>query len=114
MKQLDKSHGGSLNHLVGVLMQITFQTCYSLQYIIMRLSGYMNALTVPAFLALKYGMEYLMHHPHEPIMYSRNRIYKNNEIPHQCYFEAGDAEIKKIGNTPASSTHIVMQIMPEI
>ena len=59
-------------------MHITVQTHYDLQYIIMRLSDYMNAPTEPDILDLKYGMEYLMHHPHEPIMYSRNKIYKTH------------------------------------
>ena len=47
------------------------------------------------FLSPKHGMEYFMHHPHEPIMYSRNNIYKTEEIPHQCYFTAEDSEINK-------------------
>ena len=37
-----------------------------------------------------------MHHPHEPIMYSRNKFHRTEKIPHQCYFKAGDAEIRKI------------------
>ena len=36
-----------------------------------------------------------MHHPHEPIMYSRNKINRTEENPHQCYFKSGDAEISK-------------------
>ena len=36
-----------------------------------------------------------MHHPHEPIMYSRNKFHRTEKIPHQCYFKAGDAEIRK-------------------
>ena len=55
----------------------------------------MNYPTEPAFLYLKHGMEYIMHHPHKPIMYSRNRIYKTHEIPHKCFFKSGDAEINK-------------------
>ena len=43
LKQIEKSHGGSLNHWVGGLMYIIVQTCYDLQYLTMRLSGYMNA-----------------------------------------------------------------------
>ena len=35
----------------------------------MRPSGYVNLLTEPVFLALKHGIEYIMHHTHEPIMY---------------------------------------------
>ena len=75
-------------------MHITVQTRYGVQYLIMRLSVYMNSPTEPAFLDLKHVMEYLMHHPHEPIMYSRKNIYNNHEIPHQCLFKTGDAEIK--------------------
>ena len=40
-------------------------------------------------------MKYIMHYPHEPIIYSRNKIHKTEEIPHQCYFKAGDVEISK-------------------
>ena len=56
------------------------QTRYCLQYCTMRLSGYINAQKDPALLALWHGMEYLMNHPHEPILYSRNNISKLNAI----------------------------------
>ena len=35
-------------------------------------------------------MEYLI-----PVMYSGNKIHKTKEIPHKCYFKAGDADISK-------------------
>ena len=38
-------------------MHITVQTSYDLQYLTMRISGYTNAPTEPAFIALKHGME---------------------------------------------------------
>ena len=95
LKQIEKTHGGSLNHWFGGLMNITVQTCYDLQYLTIQLSGYMNASTEPAFLALKHGMEYLMHHPHEPIMHPRKKIHRTEESPHQCYFKAGDVEISR-------------------
>ena len=63
-------------------MHITVQTWYDLQYLTMRLSDYMNAPEEPALLAIKHGMEYLIHYPHELIMYSRRKIYKTHEIPH--------------------------------
>ena len=91
LKQIDRSYGGLLNHWVGGLMHITVENCYGLQYLTMRISGYMNAPTETALLALKNGMEYIMHHPHEPIMYPRNKMYKTYERPHQCYFKVGDA-----------------------
>ena len=84
LKQIEKSHGGSLNHWVGGLMHITVQTHCDLQYLIMCLSGYMNAPTEPAFIYIKHGMEYLMHHPHEPIIYSRKKNHRTKDIPHQC------------------------------
>ena len=40
-------------------------------------------------------MEYLIHHPHELIMYLINKIFKTNESQHQCFFKSGDAEINK-------------------
>ena len=61
----------------------------------MQLSGYMNALTEHPLLALQHGMEYLIHHPHETIIYSRNKMHITKEILHQCYFKAGDSEISK-------------------
>ena len=70
MTQIENSHGGSLNHWVGGLMRITVQTFYVLQYLTMHLSLYMNSPTEPAFVALVHGMEYIMYHTHEPIMYS--------------------------------------------
>ena len=51
-------------------------------YLTVRLSGYTNAPTEPAFLALGQDMEYLMHHPHEPIMYSRKEKFRIHEIPY--------------------------------
>ena len=45
LKQIENSHGGSLNIWDGGLMHITVQTCYDIQYLTMRLSGYMNAPT---------------------------------------------------------------------
>ena len=57
----------------------------------------MNSPTEPAFLDLINGMKYLIHHPHEPIMYSGNKILITNESPHQCFFKTGDAEIKNPG-----------------
>ena len=114
LKQIEKSHEGSLNNWVGVIMHNTVQTRSDLQYIIMSLSGYMNAPTEYDFIDIKHGMEYLMQHPHESIMYSIKKIYKTGETPHQSYLKAGDAEIKKIRNIPTSFTHIVIQIIPEI
>ena len=72
-------------------MHITDQTCYDIKYITMRLSGYMNATTETALIALKNGMEYIMQHPNEPIMYPRKKMYKTYERPHQCYLKVGDA-----------------------
>ena len=95
LKQIYKLHCGSLNHWVGGLVHITIQTCYDFQYLTMRLSGYMNAPTEPSFLDLKHGMEYLMHHLHESIVYSRNKTHITDKIPHQCYFKSGYAEIRK-------------------
>ena len=69
LNQIEKSHGEYLNHWVGVLMHITLQTRYDPQYLIMRLSGYINTPTEPDFITIKQGMEYLTHHTHEPIMY---------------------------------------------
>ena len=67
--QFEKSHGGSLNHWVGGIMHITVQTLYGIKYLTLSLSGHMNAPTEPDFLDLKYDIEYLIHHPHEIIMY---------------------------------------------
>ena len=55
----------------------------------------MNTPKEPDFIALKHGMENLMHHPHEPITYSRKKIHKTDKISHQCYFKSGDAKISK-------------------
>ena len=57
-------------------MHNTVQTHYDLQYLTMHLSGYMNASPEPDLLAIKHEMEYLMHHPHESIMYPQKKIYK--------------------------------------
>ena len=83
LKQIEKSHGVSLNHWVGGIIHITVQTLYDLQYFKMLISGYMNAPTEPVFLNLKHVIQYLMHHTHEPIIYSGNKIHRTEESPHQ-------------------------------
>ena len=45
LKQIEKYHGGYLNHWVGGIIYITVQTRYDLQYSTMRFSGYINAPT---------------------------------------------------------------------
>ena len=70
LEKIEKSYVLFINYWVGWLMQIIAQTCYDIQYIKMHLSGYMNEPSEPAFPDIKHGMEYLMHLPHEPIMYS--------------------------------------------
>ena len=114
LKQIEKSHGGSLNHWVGGIIHITFQTKYDIQYLTMRLSGYMNSPTEPAFIDLKHGMEYLMHHTHEPIMYSRKKIIELKRAPINVTSNQEMQKSTKIRNTLTSFTYIVMQIMPEI
>ena len=78
LKKIVNSQRFSLNLWFSVLMNITVQTCYCFQYITIKLGGYMNSPTEPYFLSLRQGLEYLMHHPHEPIKYSRNEIFKQN------------------------------------
>ena len=56
LKQIENSYVGSLYHWFGDIMQITVQSCYDLQYLTMRLSGYMNAPTESAFLSLRHGI----------------------------------------------------------
>ena len=76
LKYIENSHGGFLNHWVGGIMHITIQIRYDLQSLTICLSGYINDLTQTAFLSLRHDMEYIMHHPYEPIMYSRKKILK--------------------------------------
>ena len=71
LKSIDKSHGESLNQWAGGLMHIPDQKFYELQYLTMRLCGYMNFPIRSAFLAIRHSMEYIMHYPHEQIIYSR-------------------------------------------
>ena len=49
----------------------------------MRISGYINDPTEPELLALRLDIEYLMHHPHEPIMYSIRKTLKLYDGPYQ-------------------------------
>ena len=85
----------TLYHWVGILMHIKVQTRYDSQYITTILSGYINSPTEPTLLSLRYGMEYLVHHPHEPIMYSRKKALIINDITHQYFFKADSAETNK-------------------
>ena len=61
----------------------------------MKLSGYMNYLEETVLLALCHVMEYLMHRPHEPIMYSRNKIFKTSYSPLQYLFKLYKDEINQ-------------------
>ena len=90
-------------------MDITENTHYDLQYLTVCISGYMNDPTQPALLDIRYGMEYLMHHPHEPVMYSTNIFFKTNKIPYKCFFKT-----TKIRNNQNSSINIVTQITQNI
>ena len=56
MKQIENSHGGSLNHWDSGLMHITVQTRYVIQYLTMSLSGYMNATTHPDLISIRHDM----------------------------------------------------------
>ena len=70
-------------------MHIAVQTWYNLQYLTMILIAYINAPKEPEFLALLHGMEYLTQHPHEPIICSRDNIFKANVIPLKFFFKSG-------------------------
>ena len=87
-------------------MHITVQTCYDIQYITMRLSSYMNSPTEPELISLRHGMEYLMQHPLEPIIYSIKKILKLNESPYQCFFKPISIRLTQTSNTPTFS-HIL-------
>ena len=80
----------------------------------MRLSGYMNAPTDLDFLALRHGMENLMHHPHEPIVYSRNKYSKQMKYHINVSSKQVMQKSTKFSYTPTSSTHIVMHITQDI
>ena len=76
-------------------MYITVKTCYDIQNLAIILSVHMNARTEPEFLSLRHGMVYPMHHPHERTIYSRNNIFKLNDIPHQSFFKEDSEDIRK-------------------
>ena len=76
-------------------MNSTVQTQYYFQYLTMKLIGYMNDPTEPAFFAFHHGMDFLMHHPHGTIMYSSKNIFKVNESPLQYFLKLGKADINQ-------------------
>ena len=69
-------------------MHTTVQTWYDIQYLTMCLSGYMDTPIEQAFLDLRHDMEYIMHHEHEHIIHSREKILKINDIPLKCFLKA--------------------------
>ena len=73
----------------------------------MKLSGYMNSPIESKFISLRHGMEHFMHHPHKPIIYSRNNIFKLNDIPHQLFLKAGSAYINKNTGMIQLNSHIL-------
>ena len=114
VRQIDKSRGGLINHWVGVLIHINIQTLYNLQYLTINISGYMNAPKEPDPLALKQGREFIMNHPHERIIYSGNKYTTLMKSPTNVSSKQGIHKSTEICNTPTSSIHIVMNILPEI
>ena len=92
-------------------MYITVQTCYDLQYLTMRPSACMNARTEPDFIALKHGMEHLIQHPYEPIVYSGNKTTNVMKVPSDVTSKQEIEKSTKTMNITTSFTHIVMQIM---
>ena len=74
-------------------MQIIVWTLYDLWTLTMRIIGYIYSSTGPGSFSLIHGMEYIMHHPHEPIMYSRNQNLKINKSTHQWFFNERSTDI---------------------
>ena len=70
--------------------------------------------TDPAFLAIRHGMEYIMHHPHETIVYSRKKSSKQMKYHINASSNKAIQKSTKIRNTLTPSIHIVMQIMQGI
>ena len=61
----------------------------------MILYGYNDAPSIPWYEAPNQAMEYLCHHSHVPILYSRKQVI----IPSiDLYYEKGDGEIVNIKN----------------
>ena len=54
--KIERHHRGSLNPWISVLMYITVQTCYAIQYPTMQLRGYINDPEEAEFLALRHGI----------------------------------------------------------
>ena len=98
----------SLNQWVGGIMRITVETGCDIQYLTISLSEYVNAPIEPEFLDLRHVIKYLMHHPHEPNIYSRNNIFKLIEKPHQCFYKEVSSDIKKYKNNTTYFTHTVI------
>ena len=65
----------------------------------------MNTPTEPELLSIRHGMEYLMHHPHKNIMYPKKKMFKTNDIPHQCFLKGDNSEINK-NNEYSNFIHI--------
>ena len=61
----------------------------------MHLIGYINNTTEPEFLDLQYGIEYLLPHPHEPIVYSMKSIFKVYESPLKCFLKSIKVEMNQ-------------------
>ena len=73
----------------------------------------MTDTTEPAYIFLVHGIEYLIDHPHQPIIYPRNNIFILNQIPYQCFLRQ-ILQKNKIRNTPTYFTHNAEYIMQEI
>ena len=104
MKQIEKLHGGYLNHWVVGLMHITVQTCCDLNYLTMRLSGYMNAPALSACndLKMSWNISCIIH-----MIPSCTQERKFMELTSKQEMHKS----AKLRNNPTSFTHIMMQIM---
>ena len=46
-----------------------------------------------SLMALIHGIKYIIYISNEPIMYSRENIFKLNKTPNQCFFNSSSAEV---------------------
>ena len=100
IKEFNKKHRGGYSTWSGALLHIAEKSRPDLSYVAMRLTGYNVNPKALCYKVLHQAMCYLYHHPHVPIMYTRNH---NSDL--DMYVKNGSAEIIPSSSNPSSASN---------
>ena len=95
LEKSKKKYNGKYNKWTDALQHIAVWSRQDISHVVMRLSGYNAAPSLPCWKVLDHIMRYLFHKPHVPITYPRKKVEENKIIAHHA---KGDGEITDLKN----------------